>query len=322
MSPGEIPFILFPPGKYFVLKSFWRQRHTGHYSTIGAMKSGIVCLVGRPNVGKSTLLNNILGQKVAITSPKPQTTRVNLEAIYEDDRGQIVFVDTPGIFGKVVDSLSKRINPRAEQALSRHVDVVIYMVDHTREKDFEENKAIGIVRKIKAPKILVINKSDVRTPTYIVQYKFLEEEFDRTIEISALHRKNLNTLLEAIFELLPEGKPMVDTKDMVQPGLNIESKTFLAEIIREKAFLFLRREVPYRVTAIVDEVVERGSGALYIKARILTTEDRYKAMIIGAGGVMIKEISMASRKELETATSKKVFLDLTVETNEHWMDFV
>ncbi|KKS12391.1 MAG: GTPase Era, partial [Candidatus Daviesbacteria bacterium GW2011_GWB1_41_5] len=231
-------------------------------------------------------------------------------------------VDTPGIFGKVVDSLSKRINPRAEQALSRHVDVVIYMVDHTREKDFEENKAIGIVRKIKAPKILVINKSDVRTPTYIVQYKFLEEEFDRTIEISALHRKNLNTLLEAIFELLPEGKPMVDTKDMVQPGLNIESKTFLAEIIREKAFLFLRREVPYRVTAIVDEVVERGSGALYIKARILTTEDRYKAMIIGAGGVMIKEISMASRKELETATSKKVFLDLTVETNEHWMDFV
>ncbi|KKR87349.1 GTPase Era [Candidatus Gottesmanbacteria bacterium RIFCSPLOWO2_01_FULL_46_21] len=286
------------------------------------MKSGIVCLVGRPNVGKSTLLNNILGQKVAITSPKPQTTRVNLEAIYEDDRGQIVFVDTPGIFGKVVDSLSKRINPRAEQALSRHVDVVIYMVDHTREKDFEENKAIGIVRKIKAPKILVINKSDVRTPTYIVQYKFLEEEFDRTIEISALHRKNLNTLLEAIFELLPEGKPMVDTKDMVQPGLNIESKTFLAEIIREKAFLFLRREVPYRVTAIVDEVVERGSGALYIKARILTTEDRYKAMIIGAGGVMIKEISMASRKELETATSKKVFLDLTVETNEHWMDFV
>ena len=286
------------------------------------MKSGIVCLVGRPNVGKSTLLNNILGQKVAITSPKPQTTRVNLEAIYEDDRGQIVFVDTPGIFGKVVDSLSKRINPRAEQALSRHVDVVIYMVDHTREKDFEENKAIGIVRKIKAPKILVINKSDVRTPTYIVQYKFLEEEFDRTIEISALHRKNLNTLLEAIFELLPEGKPMVDTKDMVQPGLNIESKTFLAEIIREKAFLFLRREVPYRVTAIVDEVVERGSGALYIKARILTTEDRYKAMIIGAGGVMIKEISMASRKELETATSKKVFLDLTVETNEHWLDFV
>ena len=126
----------------------------------------------------------------------------------------------------------------------------------------------------------------------------------------------------SFFELLPEGKPMVDTKDMVQPGLNIESKTFLAEIIREKAFLFLRREVPYRVTAIVDEVVERGSGALYIKARILTTEDRYKAMIIGAGGVMIKEISMASRKELETATSKKVFLDLTVETNEHWLDFV
>ena len=286
------------------------------------MKAGVVCLVGRPNVGKSTLLNNILGQKVAITSPKPQTTRVNLEAVYEDDRGQIIFVDTPGIFGKVVDSLAKRINPRAQQALSRQVDVVLYMIDHTREKDFEENKTLGIVRKINAPKILVINKSDVRTPTHIVQYKFLEEEFDRTIEISALHRKNLNTLLEAIFDLLPEGKPMVDTKDLVQPGLNIESKTFLAEIIREKAFLFLRREVPYRITAVVDEVVERDNGALYIKARILTTEDRYKAMIIGRGGAMIKEISMAARKELETATNKKVFLELTVETDEHWMEFV
>ncbi|MBI4062531.1 GTPase Era [Candidatus Gottesmanbacteria bacterium] len=286
------------------------------------MKAGVVCLVGRPNVGKSTLLNAILGHKVAITSPKPQTTRVNLEAVYEDDRGQIVFVDTPGIFGKVVDSLSKRINPRAEEALSRQVDVVLYMIDHTREKDFEENKTIGIVRKINAPKILIINKSDVKSPTHIVQYKFLEEEFDRTIEISALHHKNINTLLEAIFELLPEGKPMVDTKGMVQPGLNLESKTFLAEIIREKAFLFLRREVPYRLTAVVDDIIERDNGALYIKARILTTADRYKSMIIGAGGRMIKEISMAARKELETATNKKVFLDLTVETDEHWMEFV
>lgn len=286
------------------------------------MKAGVVCLVGRPNVGKSTLLNNILGQKVSITSPKPQTTRVNLEAVYEDDRGQIVFVDTPGIFGKVVDSLSKRINPRAEEALLRHVDVVLYMIDHTRDRDFEENKTIGIVRKIKAPKILVINKSDVRSPSFVVQYKFLEEEFDRTIEISALHRKNLNTLLAAIFELLPEGKSMVDTKGLVQPGLNIESKTFLAEIIREKAFLFLRREVPYRITAVVDEVIERDNGTLYIKARILTTDDRYKAMIIGKGGRQIREISMASRKELETARNKKVFLELTVETDKHWLEFV
>ena len=111
------------------------------------MKTGTVCLIGRPNVGKSTLLNNILGQKVSITSPKPQTTRFNIQAVYEDGRGQIIFVDTPGIFGKVKDPIAKRINERAEQSVSGGVDVVVYMVDHTRERDFEENKALGIVGK-------------------------------------------------------------------------------------------------------------------------------------------------------------------------------
>ncbi len=286
------------------------------------MKSGIVALIGRPNVGKSTLLNNILGHKVSITSPKPQTTRFNIQAVYEDERGQIIFVDTPGIFGKVEDSLAKKINMRAEDSISGGVDVVVYMVDHTREKDFEENKALGIVRKVKAPKILVINKTDVRKPTHIVQYKFMEDEFDTVIEISALAHKNLNTLLEAIFNYLPEGKPGIDTKTLAQPGLNIDSRIFISEIIREKAFLFLRKELPYTLTTVVDDIVERDNGTVYIKARILTSADRYKAMIIGKGGVMIKEISQAARKELETATSKKVYLELTVETDPHWMEYL
>src|SRR5689334_3522977 len=147
------------------------------------MKSGIVCLIGRPNVGKSTLLNHILGHKVAITSPKPQTTRFNTQAVYEDERGQIVFVDTPGIFGKVEDMLAKRINVAAEESL-HDVNVILYMVDHTRERDFEENKALGIVRKVDVPKILVINKVDVREPTHIIQYKFLESEFPHVVTIS------------------------------------------------------------------------------------------------------------------------------------------
>lgn len=286
------------------------------------MKSGVVALIGRPNVGKSTLLNNILGHKVSITSPKPQTTRFNIQAVYEDPRGQIIFVDTPGIFGKVVDKLSRSINPRAQDALSEGVDLVVYMVDHTREKDFEENKALGIVRKAKVPKILVINKIDIKEPTHIVQYKFMEDEFDEVVEVSALEHTHLPKLLDVIFSMLPEGKPLVDTKNLVQPGLNITSKTFLSEIIREKAFLFLRSEVPYSLTTIVDDVIKRDNGVLYIKARILTSADRYKSMIIGKGGVMIKEISMASRKELETATNKKVFLDLTVETDPHWMEYL
>lgn len=285
-------------------------------------KAGIVALIGRPNVGKSTLLNNILGHKVAITSPKPQTTRFSLQAVYEDDRGQIIFVDTPGIFAKVTDIMAKRINPRAQESLNEGVDVVVYMIDHTRERDLEENKALGIVRKVNALKILVINKIDVRNPTHIVQYKFMEEEFDAVVEISALARKNLNTLLDTIFSLLPKGKPHINAQNLVQPGLNIDSKLFISEIIREKAFLFLRRELPYTLTATVDDVIERNNNAVYIKARILTSADRYKAMIIGKGGVMIKEISMAARKELETAANKKVYLDLTVETDPHWMEYL
>jgi len=285
-----------------------------------AKKAGTVALIGRPNVGKSTLLNTILRQKVAITSPKPQTTRFALQAVYEDTRGQIIFVDTPGVFGKVEDQLARRINPTAEKTLRQDIDVILYMIDHTRKRDFEENKALGIVRKSPAKKILVINKIDILLPSYRVQYVFMEEEFDAVVELAALTGKNIPLLLNTIFSYLPEGSPLVNTKELIQPALNLDSRTFLAEIIREKAFLFLRREVPYTLTAVVDDVTERPGGALYIKARILTSADRYKAMIIGKGGAMIKEISMASRKELETATSKKVFIDLTVETDPHWID--
>ncbi len=286
------------------------------------MKSGVVAMIGRPNVGKSTLLNNLLGHKVSITSPKPQTTRFTIQAVFEDERGQIVFMDTPGVFAKVEDAMSRKINPTAEQTLAEHIDLILYVVDHTRERSTEENKALGIVRKSTVPKLLVINKCDVKKPTHIIQYKFMEDEFNETIEISALTHKNLNVLMDKIFEYLPEGTALVDTSTTVQPGLNLDSKTFVSEIIREKAFLFLRKEVPYSLTTVVDELAERDNGTLYIRARILTSEDRYKSMIVGAGGRMIKEISMAARKELEAAANKKVFVELTVETDPHWMEYI
>lgn len=285
------------------------------------MKSGIVALIGRPNSGKSTLLNRILGHKVAITSPKPQTTRFNLQAVYQDDRGQIVFVDTPGIFAKTPDALSRRINPQAEHSLAG-ANLIVYLIDHTRERDTEENKALGIVRKAAVPKILAINKIDIKKPTHIVQYKFMEDEVDAVVHVSGLAGKNINRLVDAIFSFLPEGEPLVDVKTLTQPAVNLDSKAFISEIIREKAFLFLRREVPYTLTTVVDDISERAGGTLFIKARILTSADRYKSMIIGKHGVMIKEISMAARKELETATNKKVYLELSVETDPHWMEYV
>lgn len=284
------------------------------------MKCGIVALIGRPNTGKSTLLNNIIGQKVSITSPKPQTTRFPIQAVFEDDRGQIVFVDTPGIFAKTSNPLMRRMNLTAKSELSKDIDLILYLVDHTRERNIEENRVLGIVRKTTVPKIMVINKIDIKNPTHVIQYEFMKEEFNDVIEVSALKHKNLNMLITSIFSFLPEKGPLVDTKTLIQPGLNIDSKLFIAELIREKAFLFLREEVPYTLTSVVDELMERPNGTIYVRARILTSDDRYKKMIIGEKGRMIKEIGMATRKEMETATKKKVFVDVTVETDRHWME--
>jgi GTP-binding protein Era len=147
----------------------------------------------------------------------------------------------------------------------------------------------------------------------------MEEEFDTVVEVSAINQKHLKTLLNEIFEKLPEGEPLVDTEHYVYPALNMDSKTFISELIREKVFLKTRRELPYTTTVVVDEIAERDNGVTYIKARILTTDDVYKKMIIGAGGRKIKELGMMARKEIALATNKKIYLDLIVETDRHWV---
>jgi GTP-binding protein Era len=285
------------------------------------MNIGTVLLLGRTNAGKSTLLNQLIGQKVAITTRKPQTTRFPIRAVFEDERGQIVFTDTPGIFAKSPDLLAKKVSKLAQKSFRDSADLVIYLVDHTRYRDTEENKTLGKVRKIEGvPKLLVFNKWDIKEPSYYAKYKFLEEEFKETIKISALKGTNVKTLLETIFSYLPETEEKIlETKNRASPLLDIDSKLFLEEIIREKAFNQLGQELPYTITVKIEQVEEREDGTLYVKANILTTHDRYKAMIIGRRGQKIKEIGTSARKELELARNKKVYLELNVKTDPNWM---
>ena len=293
---------------------------------IASQKIGKVVLMGRPNTGKSSLLNAIMSQKVAITSPLPQTTRKNSRVVYSDARGKIIFSDTPGIMGKVDDLMGKRINQEAPKELNQ-ADVILCLVDISRPKNDEENKVIGLIRKVKAKKILVYNKMDVAVGTkdHLPEYNYLEEEFDRVIPVSAIKEKNVKGLINYIFELLPTKKnkeleKYIDTiNDEKKPKMGMNSKEYVAEIIREKAYLFLREEVPYSVDVRVDEIVDKKKLIL-IKAKILTTADRYKKMIIGRNGKKIKEIGYNARKELELMSERKIFLELTVEIDKHWAE--
>lgn len=286
------------------------------------MKSGTILLIGRPNVGKSTFVNTIVGTKVSITSPKPQTTRFPIRGVYHDERGELIFTDTPGIFDKAHDTLAQKINRETLKTIDSNFDIAIYMVDHTRRRDMEEAKVLGIARKIKKPVILVINKIDFTESSYMAQYRFLQEEFTHVFEISALKNKHIKPLIDKIFELLPEKPPETDdfTKELVHPVLNMNSRIFLSELIREKVFLMMGDEIPYTATVVVDEITPRNAETTYIKARILTTDIRYRRMLIGAEARKIKEIGAYARKEIELATKQHVYLDLTVEVDKHWQE--
>lgn len=289
-------------------------------------KYGIVAFLGRPNTGKSTLLNAIMGQKVAITSPLPQTTRKNIKVFYEDERGKLILTDTPGLLGKVTDLMGKRVNEEIPKILGQ-MQVVVMVVDISRPKNEEENKVIGIIRKLDCKKILVYNKIDkAKGPKdHLAEYNFLEEEFDKTVAVSALKEKNIKELIKEIFELLPRKtlpeikKEIENFEDKDRPLIRMGASEYVAEIIREKAYLFLRDEVPYSIQVVVENIEDKGK-MIIVSAVIYTTADRYKKMIIGKGGQKIKEIGYNARKELELMSQKKIFLDLEVKTDKHWME--
>ncbi len=284
-------------------------------TTSSPQKSGFIVLVGRSNVGKSTLLNALIGSKVAITTPKPQTTRLPVQGILSTEFGQAVFVDTPGIMKKSKDALTRKLVSFAKDAM-RDVDVVIYVADPTRSIGDEEKSALQMIHLIDKPRVLVINKSDLIDAPYLDHYRDLAPQFTAVVELSAMTGKNVNTLVNVIFEMLPEGEPFYPIGQLT----NMPNKTWLAELIREKLFLRLRQEVPYSTHVEVEEVETHDGDVLYIKANVLTTEERYKRMIIGKGGQGIKEIGQSTRRELEAVMDRKVFLELNVDVDAHWLD--
>ncbi|HLD31843.1 MAG TPA: GTPase Era [Patescibacteria group bacterium] len=283
------------------------------------MKTGLVVLIGRSNVGKSTLLNTLIGTKIAATSNKPQMTRHTIHGVLNRPEGQAVFVDTPGIFKDKASLLAGRLQEKIKSALADDINVIVYVADPTRPIGQEERATLGMIRKLPQPKILVINKSDLpaQEKTYESDYESLSPDFNCLFKLSALRASHIEPLRQKVFEFLPESEPLYFDQQLT----NVDDYFWVGEIIREKIFDCFDKEVPYTTTVEVDDVEEK-TGVTVITARILTSADRYKKIIIGRGGRKIKEIGQAARRELEQALNTKIYLDLEVEVDPHWPERV
>lgn len=278
------------------------------------MRSGLVTIIGRPNVGKSTLLNALIGEKISIISDRPQTTRKNMLGILTKDEFQVMFMDTPGIH-KPKDNLGEHMVKSAISALEDDVDLILFLVDATEitEEDIYIDK--HLLPKYNTKKVLVINKCDLvhNDPVEVIKDKINVNNYDEVITVSALYRTNLDKLEEIIKKYLPEGPQYYpqDTKT-TEP---IEDR--IREIIREKVILLTYQEIPYSVAVALEEFYEK-ENIFYIRAIIFVEKDSQKGIIIGKDGRKLKEIGTLAREELEALLGKKVYLDLWVKVKDKW----
>lgn len=282
------------------------------------MKFGYVSVVGRPNVGKSTLINNILGIKVSITSNKPQTTRNNIRGIYNDEESQIVFLDTPGIH-KPKNKLGKFLNKETYSSFDE-TDLILFMVNA------EEKLGKGdefVLEKIKQEKedrkvFLIINKIDRIKKEELIniinEYNKLYN-FDEIIPISAIKDININDLLKTIKKYLPEGEKVYPEDEYTDKSLRF----LISELVREKVLRKTKEEVPHSVTCVVEKYEETKSS-IHIAVLIIAERDGIKKILVGHSGKMIKEIGIDARKDIENLVGKKVYLNLFVKTVNNWRD--
>ena len=280
------------------------------------MRSGFVGLVGRPNVGKSTLLNSIVGKKVAITSNKPQTTRNNIQGIYNDDDTQIIFVDTPGIH-KPSHKLGEMLNKQAYYSAT-DVDVILFLVDASMSLGTGDMFVLDKLKEKNKPVILVINKIDKITHDDILlkinEYKDLYD-FAEIVPVSAIKKNNVDDLIKTIKKYLTDEIPYYGKNDITNKPLTFS----IAELVREKVFELTDQEVPHSITCVVADM-KKDKNAYYIIVDIIVDRDNLKNIIIGKQGRMVKEIGIRARKDIEELLGKKVYLETYVKTIKKWRD--
>jgi GTP-binding protein Era len=281
-------------------------------------KSGFAALIGRPNVGKSTLMNHLIGQKIAITSEKPQTTRNRIQTVYTDQRGQIVFLDTPGIH-KAKNKLGEYMVNVAESAL-KEVDVILWLVEPSTFIGAGERHIAEILGKVKTPVILVINKIDTlkdqdEVLTYMDAYRKVCD-FAEIVPVSALRSRNTEKMTELIFKYLPYGPQYYDEDTVTDQPM----RQIAAELIREKALRLLEEEIPHGIAVTIEAMKERKNGMFDIEANIVCERESHKGIIIGKGGSMLKKIGTAARIEIENLMGEKVNLQLWVKVRKEWRD--
>ncbi|MBJ8051698.1 GTPase Era [Bacillus cereus] len=278
-------------------------------------KSGFVSIIGRPNVGKSTFLNRIIGQKIAIMSDKPQTTRNKIQGVYTENDSQVVFIDTPGIH-KPKHKLGDFMVKMAQTTL-KEVDIVLFMVNATEGYGRGEEFIIEKLQETKQPIFLVINKIDQVHPEQLLelidQYRKLYE-FAEIVPISALDGNNVEALIGAIKKYLPEGPQYYPDNQVTDHP----ERFIISELIREKVLHLTREEVPHSVAVVIDAIQKREGGAVYINATIVVERASQKGIIIGKQGKMLKEVGKRARFDIEALLGSKVFLEVWVKVQKDW----
>lgn len=281
-------------------------------------KSGFATLIGRPNVGKSTLMNCLIGQKIAITSNKPQTTRNRIQTVYTSDKGQVVFLDTPGIH-KAKNKLGQYMVTVAERTL-KEVDLILWLVEPSTFIGAGERHIAEQLKRVSTPVVLVINKIDTvkkeEILTFIDAYKDVVD-FAEIVPISALRAENTEELLDVIFKYMPYGPCFYDEDTITdQPERQI-----VAELVREKALRLLEDEIPHGIAVSIERMRERSKGGIIdIDATIICERDSHKGIIIGKQGAMLKKIGTQARREMEDLLDSKVNLKLWVKVKKDWRD--